>query len=208
MAHLVDGILAAPVIVAGTALAAGGLAIGCRKLEPERIPAAALLAAAFFAASLVHVPIGPWGVHPLLNGLLGVLLGWAAFPVIFVALLLQALLFGVGGVTVLGVNTVALALPAVVAHSLFAARLERGSPALWGALAGGSAAAMTGGLVALALAASGRELVPAAALVGAAYLPLAAVEAALTAAIASYLGRAHPALLAGLQGPRLDRPAI
>jgi len=208
MAHLVDGILAAPVILAGTALAAGGLAIGCRQLEPERIPSAGLLAAAFFVATLVHVPVGPWGMHPLLNGLLGVLLGWAAFPAIFVALLLQAMLFGVGGITVLGVNTVALALPAVVAHGLFAARLERGSPAVWGALAGGSAAAMTGGLVALALAASGKELLPAAALVSVAYLPLVAIEAALTAAIASYLGRAHPAMLGGVHAPRLDGPAI
>lgn len=195
MAHLVDGILATPVIVAGTAIAAGGLAIGCRRLEPERIPQTALLAAAFFVVSLVHVPLGPWGIHPLLNGLLGVLLGWAAFPAIFVALLLQAMLFGVGGITVLGVNTVTLALPAVVAHGLFGARLERGSPAVWGALAGASAVAMSGALIALALALSGKELWPAATLVAAAYVPLAAVEAALTATIASYLGRVHPAML-------------
>jgi cobalt/nickel transport system permease protein len=206
MAHLVDGILAAPVIVGGTLLAAGGLALGCRRLEPERIPSAGLLSAAFFVASLVHVPVGPWGMHPLLNGLLGVLLGWAAFPAIFVALLLQAMLFGVGGVTVLGVNTVALALPAVVAHGLYAARLERGSRALWGALAGGSAAAMTGALIALALAASGKELWPAAALVGAAYLPLVAVEAVLTATVAAHLGRVNPALLAA-GGPARARDA-
>lgn len=195
MVHLADGILAAPVIVAGTALAAGGLAIGCRRLEPERIPKASLLAAAFFVVSLVHVPVGPWGLHPLLNGLLGILLGWAAFPAIFVALLLQAMFFGVGGITVLGVNTVTLALPAVVVHALFAARLERGSPGLWGAVAGASAVLLTGALVASALALSGRELWPAATLVGAVYVPLAAVEAALTATIASYLGRVHPALL-------------
>jgi len=195
MNHLVDGILAAPVIVAGTALAAGGLAIGCRKLEPERIPKASLLAAAFFVVSLVHVPIGPWGLHPLFNGLLGILLGWAAFPAIFIALLLQAIFFGVGGITVLGVNTVTLALPAVAVHGLFAARLESGSPALWGALAGASAVLLSGALVALALALSGKELWPAATLVSAAYLPLAAVEAALTATIATYLGRVHPAML-------------
>jgi cobalt/nickel transport system permease protein len=196
MAHLVDGILAAPVIVAGTAVAAAGLAVGCRKLDPERIPSAALLSAAFFAASLVHVPVGPFGLHPLLNGLLGILLGWAAFPAIFVALLLQAVLFGVGGVTVLGVNTAALALPAVAVRALFAACLERRSPALWGGAAGAIAAALTGALVALALAASGKELVAAAALVSAAYLPLVVVEAALTATIASYLCRVRPTLLA------------
>jgi len=41
-----------------------------------------------------------------------------------------------------------------------------------------------------------------------AYLPLVAIEAALTAAIASYLGRAHPAMLGGVHAPRLDGPAI
>ena len=195
MNHLVDGILAAPVIVGGTALAAGGLAIGCRKLEPEGIPGAALLTAGFFAVSLIHVPLGPWGVHPLLGGLLGILLGWVAFPVVFVALVLQAALFGVGGITALGVNTVTIALPAVVVHALFAARLERGSPALWGGLAGGSAVLLSGALVALALALGGREWLPAATLVAAAYLPLAVVEAATTAAIVVYLGRAHPSML-------------
>src|SRR5215470_15538216 len=147
MAHLVDGVLAAPVLLGGAVAAAGGLALGCRRLEPERIPQAALLSAAFFAVSLVHVPVGPWGMHPLLNGLLGVLLGWAAFPAIFVALLLQALLFGVGGVTVLGVNTVALAAPAVVVHALFARRVERGSRAAWGAVAGATAVILSGALV-------------------------------------------------------------
>lgn len=195
MNHLVDGILAAPVLVGGTALAAGGLAIGCRKLEPERIPGAALLSAGFFAASLVHVPLGPWGVHPLFGGLLGLLLGWVAFPVVFVALLLQAVLFGVGGITVLGVNTVTIALPAVVVHALFAARVERGSPALWGGLAGASAVVMSGALVALALALGGREWLPAATLAAAAYLPLAAAEGVATGAIVAYLGRAHPAML-------------
>jgi len=197
MAHLVDGVVAWPVLVGGTALAAAGLAIGCRRLEPERIPQTALLSAAFFVVSLVHVPVGPWGMHPLLNGLLGILLGWAAFPAVFVALLLQATLFGVGGITVLGVNTVALAAPAVLVHLLFARRLERGRRALWGALAGGTAVVATAVLVALALALSGAELRPAAALMLAAYLPLAAVEAAFTGTVASYLGRVKPALLAG-----------
>ena len=44
-------------------------------------------------------------MHLILNGLLGMLLGWAAFPSIFVALMLQAILFQYGGITVLGVNT-------------------------------------------------------------------------------------------------------
>ena len=53
--------------------------------------------------------------HLILNGLLGVVLGWAAFPVIFVALLLQAVLFQFGGFTVLGVNTATMGLGALAA---------------------------------------------------------------------------------------------
>lgn len=33
------------------------------------------MTAAFFVASLIHVPIGPTSVHLLLNGLLGVVVG-------------------------------------------------------------------------------------------------------------------------------------
>ena len=61
----------------------------------------AILAAHFFVGSLIHVPVGPSSVHVVLNGLLGMLLGWAAFPSIFVALMLQAILFQYGGITVL-----------------------------------------------------------------------------------------------------------
>jgi cobalt/nickel transport system permease protein len=196
MAHLVDGILSPPVVVAGVALAAAGLAVGCRKLDVERIPAAGQLTAAFFVASLVHVPVGPLGIHLLLNGLLGLLLGWVAVPALFVGLLLQAALFGVGGITVLGVNTVVLGAPALLVHYLVAPHLERGSPALWGAVAGGAATAASAALVALALVLSGRELRPAAALVLAANLPLVAVEAAVTGSVVSFLRRVHPAMLA------------
>jgi cobalt/nickel transport system permease protein len=64
----------------------------------------------------IHVPVGVGSVHLILNGLIGLLLGWLAFPVIFVALILQALLFSFGGFAVLGANTLLLAAPAVLAH--------------------------------------------------------------------------------------------
>ncbi len=72
-----------------------------------------MLAAAFFVASLIHVPIGPSNVHLILNGIVGLLLGWAAFPAILIALVLQAMLFQYGGISTLGVNTIIMALPAV-----------------------------------------------------------------------------------------------
>ncbi|MBM4216194.1 MAG: cobalt transporter CbiM, partial [Gammaproteobacteria bacterium] len=87
-------------------------------LSPTTLPTAALFAAVFFVVGTLHIPVGIGSVHLILNGLIGLLLGWLAFPVIFVALILQALLFSFGGFIVLGANTLLLATPAVLAHFL------------------------------------------------------------------------------------------
>ena len=108
--HIAEGVLSAPVLITGAVVAAGAVAYGLKKLDPRQVMMAAILGAAFFVASLIHIPVGPSSVHLLLNGLLGVLLGWSAVPVIFVGLLLQAILYGFGGLTVLGVNTATMGL--------------------------------------------------------------------------------------------------
>jgi hypothetical protein len=95
---------------AGAGDAVAGIAIGLRRIDGDRLPYWGLMSAAFFVASLMHVPVGPSNVHLILNGLLGIVLGWAAVPAIFVGLLLQALFFGYGGITVSGVNTVIMGL--------------------------------------------------------------------------------------------------
>ena len=118
--HISEGVLSAPVLGAGMALALAGTAVGLKRLKEDKIPQTAILSAAFFVASLIHVPIGPSSVHLILNGLLGLMLGWIAFPAILIALLLQGVLFQFGGITTLGVNTVIMATPAVVCHYLFA----------------------------------------------------------------------------------------
>ncbi len=118
--HISEGILSPKVLGVGMVLAAAGTAVGLKKLKEENIPQAAVLSAAFFVASLIHVPIGPSSTHLILNGMLGLMLGWAAFPSILIALLLQGVLFQFGGITTLGVNTVIMATPAVVCYYLFA----------------------------------------------------------------------------------------
>ena len=110
--HIAEGVLSAPVLITGAVVAAGAVAYGLKKLDPRQVMMAAILGAAFFVASLIHIPVGPSSVHLLLNGLLGVLLGWSAVPVIFVGLLLQAIVYGFGGLTVLGVNTATMGLGA------------------------------------------------------------------------------------------------
>jgi cobalt/nickel transport system permease protein len=165
----------------------------------EKIPAAGVLSATFFVASLVHVPIGPSSVHLIVNGLAGLVLGWAAFPALFVGLLLQAVFFGFGGLTVLGVNTLNIALPAVIVYYVCRPGIVSGSPkvaALWGALGGALAIALTTVLVGLALAFSGEEFVPAAKLVFFAHIPVMAIEAALTGAAVFLARRVKPELFA------------
>jgi len=117
--HISEGVLSAPVLVTGALLTAGGTAIGLKKLDFEKIAQAGILSSAFFVASLIHVNIGPSSTHLILNGILGLILGWAAFPVILVALTLQSLFFQFGGITSLGVNTFNMAFPSVLCFYLF-----------------------------------------------------------------------------------------
>ncbi len=199
--HIVDGALSAPVVVGGAIVAAAGIGLGLKRLSMEKIPAAGVLSATFFVASLIHVPIGPSSVHLIMNGLAGLVLGWAAFPALFVGLLLQAVFFGFGGLLVLGVNTVNIALPAVIVHYACRRGVASGSPnraALWGAVGGGVAIALTTGLVALSLALTGDEFLPAAQLVFFAHVPVMAVEAVLSGAAVLLARRVKPELFDAL----------
>ena len=181
--HIVDGALSNTVVIAGAVAAAGGIAMGLRSLTLERIPTAGVLSASFFVASLIYVPVGPSSVHLIMNGLAGILLGWAAFPALFVGLVLQAIFFGFGGLTVLGVNTVNIALPAVVVGLVMRRLVASGTPtagAIWAGIGGALAIALTTGVVAISLAASGDEFIPAAKLVFFAHIPVMVIEGLLT----------------------------
>ncbi|USD38024.1 MULTISPECIES: cobalt transporter CbiM [Ferrimonas] len=198
MAHIPDGVLSLPVLITGAVVTAATVAVATRRMDYDRIPQAAVLAAAFFVASLVTVPVGPSSVHLILNGLMGVLLGWAAVPAVLIALLMQAMFFGYGGLMVLGVNTANIALPALLCGALIAPRLhasEGRATLMWGALAGGLAVALTAVMVSLSLLLSGPEYLPAGKVVALTYLPLMVAEAAVTAAALSFMQRVAPELL-------------
>lgn len=197
--HIPDGILSGPVLIAGAVIGAAGVATGLRQLGEHAIPRAAILSAVFFAGSLIAIPVGPSSVHLLLAGLMGIMLGTAIFPAMAVALLLQALLFGFGGLTTLGVNIVNSALPgALLGLALGPAIRSTASPAMRAALAaigGGGAVLGTGGLVAISIGLSAPEYAPVASILLATYLPLAIAEAFVTAAVVSFLARVDPRAL-------------
>ena len=201
--HIVDGALSNPVVIGGAVAAVGGIAMGLRSLPLERIPAAGVLSASFFVASLIHVPIGPSSVHLILNGLAGLILGWAAFPALFVGLLLQAVFFGFGGLTVLGVNALNIALPAVLVGLAFRPLVSRGSPvqgAIWGGLGGAMAIALTTLAVAVSLMLSGDEFVLAAKLVFFSHIPVMVIEGLLSAAAIFLARRVKPELFLDTKG--------
>lgn len=201
--HIVDGALSNPVVIGGAVLAVGGIAMGLKQLTLERIPATGILSASFFVASLIHVPIGPSSVHLILSGLAGLVLGWAAFPALFVGLLLQAVFFGFGGLTALGINTLNIAGPAVLAWLIFGRLVEAGSPragAIWAGIGGAFAIAMTTIFVAFSLALTGDEFLPAAKLVFFAHIPVMVIEGLLTGAAVYLVRKVRPDLFTAVKG--------
>jgi cobalt/nickel transport system permease protein len=204
--HISEGVLSPTVLIAGAGLTAVGVAVGLRKLESEEIPSMGILSAAFFVASLIHVPLGPASVHLVLNGLLGLLLGWKAFPAILVGLALQALLFQFGGLTTLGVNTLNMALPAVVCYYLFGWGVRTGVRQVvfttMAFVCGAFPILLSGVLVGFSLYLTGEAFLPAAKLVVAAHVPVMLIEGALTVACALFLRRVKPELLEGHYVPK------
>ena len=198
--HISEGILSGPVLVSGIVVAVTGTAIGLKKLDFERIPRAAILSAAFFVASLIHVPIGPSNVHLILNGIVGLILGWGAFPVILVALVLQAVFFQFGGITTLGVNTMIMALPAVCCYYLFGGLVCKGPRiALPAAFACGALSVFLGGtMVGLALIFTEKNFLKVSYLVVAAHVPIMIIEGLITVFCVAFLKKVQPDMLRGL----------
>jgi cobalt/nickel transport system permease protein len=194
--HISEGVLSAPVLIGGGALTAVGTAIGLKKLDYDRIMTVSILASTFFVASLIHVPLGPGSIHLILNGLLGVILGWSAFPAILIALLLQAIFFQFGGLVVLGVNTFNMAAPAVLCYYLLRPWLRNPKTRAGAAFAGGFLSVLLAGLLmALSLALSDSGFLDTAKLVVAAHLPIMIIEGFITMFTVSFLARVQPEIL-------------
>jgi cobalt/nickel transport system permease protein len=165
-----------------------------------------LLTAAFFVASWIHIPVPPTSVHLVLNGLLGAVLGYYAFPAILIGLFFQAVMFQHGGLTSLGVNATMMGVPALLAHFIFRLRNVVGKESrMWTGVFGFLAGAGGLGIAALISLILLVTTIPAHLDVEAerasiyalalAHAPLMALEGAFTALVVLFLQRVRPELL-------------
>jgi cobalt/nickel transport system permease protein len=197
--HIADGILSLPVLAGGSALAFTGVGIGLAKTDYDQISQVAVLSAGFFVASLIHVPIGPGQVHLILNGLAGLILGWAVFPALFIGLLLQSLFFGYGGITALGVNTLNMALPGLIIFYIFRPlvkkNVSRRAVFSLGFACGALSITLSGLLLAASLFLANREFLGVATTLLIAHLPILIIEGILSGAAVVFLKKTTPQVL-------------
>lgn len=199
--HISDGFLSPQVSIAGYAAALTGTGFACYRFDERRIPQVAVMTSLFFVASSISVPL-PLGItswHFMLNGLVGMVLGWDAVPAILLSLLLQYLLLGEGGIASLGVNTVTMAGGALVGFHVF--RLRRGlkdplkRDAFFALLASAAALVASGVLFYLAMALSDPQYRTVTLTSLGLETPLLAIEPALTASVVIFLAKVKPELL-------------
>jgi len=122
--HISEGVLKPEILIGGAVISLAFSAYAMKKLKNEEIPLVAVFSALFFIGSFIHIPVGPASIHLVLNGIIGAILGVRAFISISIALLLQGLLFGYGGISTLGINTLNMAFPALLAYGIFALNIK------------------------------------------------------------------------------------
>ncbi|WP_345986898.1 energy-coupling factor ABC transporter permease [Sulfurimonas sp. HSL1-2] len=111
--HIPDGFLSPATYLPATAVAAGLILLALKRaeLDADKIAGVAAVSAFSFVAMLFAIPMpGGTSVHLGGVGLMAVLFGpWTAFGALSLVLLVQALLFGEGGITAYGVHVIAIA---------------------------------------------------------------------------------------------------
>ena len=212
--HISDGLLPASVCAGGYVIAGAATVISLRRIHDREIPGLALMTSTFFAASLIHVRLGPTSVHLLLHGLVGAVAGRGAMIPIVVGLIMQSLLFAHGGVTTIGVNAVMIGLPALAAGWCVRRWGARGvgrkvtamtRPAVVGFLAGAGAIILSLGVFLLVGLTADRVFFSAIRVFLLAHLPLALIEGLVTAAAVGFLVKVKPEVF---DACALDSPDI
>lgn len=195
--HISDGVLPLSVTVGSYVAGAALAAWSARRTRNEELPKLAVMTAAFFVASLVHVPFGPTSVHLLIPGLTGALLGSSAFLSIGLGLLLQSFLFQFGGLTALGANALMMGLPALMCGWFFQRYKGRTRvrQAVVGGVAGASGSALAAIFLAILLVTGGEDFFGVAKIALLAHVPVFIIEGIVSAFTIGFLARVKPELL-------------
>lgn len=117
--HIAEGVLSSEILIISDAIVLALVVYLFKKVEIENIGKISAFSALFFVASFIHIPIGPTSIHLILSGIIGAFLGIDAILAIFIALIFQGFLFGYGGITTLGINTIIVATPALLGYFIY-----------------------------------------------------------------------------------------
>ncbi|MCT7553570.1 cobalt transporter CbiM [Aliarcobacter butzleri] len=117
--HISDGIISIEVATVSAVATLAFCVYSFKNLTNEKIALVASMSALFFVTSFIHIPFGVTQIHLMLIGFIGIFLGSLAFISIAIALILQALLLGFGGISSLGANILVMALPAYLVYLIF-----------------------------------------------------------------------------------------
>ncbi len=208
--HIPDGIMAPAVIGAGWLVALVVVSLSMRRVgkhaDDEYLPLVALLAAGIFVAQLLNFPVvGGTTGHLIGAALATILLGPATSVVVFtVILIIQALVFGDGGVLALGLNLLNMGVVgSVVAWAVYrplAGRHRNAAvfAAAWASVVAGAlaCAAELGGSYAATGGAYGVPPLIAFAAMGFYHVLIATGEGIITVGILAYLVRVAPEIVA------------
>ncbi len=196
--HISDGVLSNPVCIGGYVAAIGVAGITLRKMDIKELPQISVVTAVFFVATLINIPLGPVSIHLILNGLVGIILGFSAFLAIFLGLILQTLLFGHGGFTTIGCNAILMGVPAIICGIIFSLVKKSGNKTLkigTGAVVGAVGTILSGVILASLLATSGEDFFGVAKLALAAHIPVMLIEGTVCAFAVSFLLKVKPEMV-------------
>ena len=174
--HISEGVLSGSVIAISSIALIPLVINSVRKLHPDDVSKVALLSALFFVVSTIHLPIGVTSVHFMMLGIIGIMLGWHSFTALLIALLLQAMLIGFGGISSLSANTLNTGIGALTGFYLFKLLKDRLPVVVVSFLVGFIPILVASIGIAVALLFSNGEFLIVAQTALIAHLPLAVVE--------------------------------
>jgi cobalt/nickel transport system permease protein len=195
--HISDGVLNGEITI-GTFILMGLIIFySSKKINREYIPKISLMTAAFFSISLIHIPVLFTSTHLILNGVIGIILGFSSFPAIMIALFFQSIMFGHGGITAIGANTILMGIPAIISYLIYLSSKNRSitTQKIYLFFIGFTSIMISSIILFIFLYLSGKEFYKTAQLVVFINIPLAIAEGFITLFIITFIKKIKPEML-------------